>query len=112
MMFTKTAQRVKSKTELPMEVNNVVKGTARRIIVVKSPDKKVFEEAIFIVREEYLHSAGITQAELMKEARDAARGYVSRLRTKSAPLRMGLTAALAAIAGSGISVAIMKIFGF
>ena len=50
----------------------MVKGTAKRVIVVKSPDKKVFEEAIFIVREDYMRTAGITQAKLMDEARAAA----------------------------------------
>lgn len=111
MMFTKVSQRVKSNTELPMEVKNVVKGTARRIIVVKSPDKKVFEEAIFIVREEYLHSAGITQSELMKEAQAAAKGYVGNLRRKAQSSKTAAAAVISAIAGSGISVAIMKIFG-
>ncbi len=111
MMFTKVTRRVKSDTELPTEVKNVVKGTARRIIVVKSPDKKVFEEAIFVVREEYLQSAGITQAELMKEARAAAKGYVSTLRTKSASARSAITAAVSAVAGSGVSILVMKVFG-
>ena len=89
----------------------MVKGTARRVVVVKSPDKKMFEEAIFIVREEYMRSPGITQAELMKEARNAARGYVGRLRP-SAKHSTALTALVSAIAGSGISVLIMQIFGF
>ncbi|MDO4816275.1 MAG: translation initiation factor 2 [Bacillota bacterium] len=111
MMFTKSYQRVKSNTDLPMEVKNVVKGTARRIIVVKSPDKKVFEEAIFIVREEYLHSAGITQTELMKEARAAAKGYVGNLRHNVSSSKTVFTAVISAVAGSGISVVIMKIFG-
>ena len=34
------------------EATEVVKGVAKRVIVVKSPDPNVFEEAIFIVREE------------------------------------------------------------
>lgn len=110
MMFTKRSPRVKSDINPTKEEREVVKGTARRIVVVKSPDKKVFEEAIFIVREEYMHSAGITQSELMKEARNAARGYVGRLRP-SAKYSAVLTAVASAIAGSGISVLVMKIFG-
>ena len=89
----------------------MVKGTARRVVVVKSPDKKMFEEAIFIVREEYMRSPGITQAQLMKEARNAAKGYVGRLRP-SAKHPTALTAIVSAIAGSGISVLIMQLFGF
>ena len=36
------------------EGKRVVKGTSKRIVVVKSPDPKVFEEAIFIVKEDFL----------------------------------------------------------
>lgn len=110
-MFTNRALRVKSDKNLLEEEKNVVKGTARRIVVVKSPDKKVFEEAIFIVREEYMHSAGISQSELMKQARDAARGYVGKLRTREKKPRRALTALISAVTASGLSVLIMKIFG-
>ena len=34
------------------EGKDVVKGTARRVIVVRSPDPNVFEEAIFLVKED------------------------------------------------------------
>lgn len=111
MMFTNRALRVKYDKNLPEEEKNVVKGTARRIVVVKSPDKKVFEEAIFIVREEYMHSAGISQSELMKQARDAARGYVGKLHTREKKPRQALTAVISAIVASGLSVLIMKVFG-
>ena len=50
----------------------MVKGLSRKIIVVKSPDPKIFEQAIFIVRDEYLHSQGIDQKELMRQANEAA----------------------------------------
>ena len=112
MMFTKHRLRVKSGKDLPKEERNVVKGTSRRVVVVKSPDKKVFEEAIFIVREDYMHTAGITQSELMREAREAARGYVGRLRPKmKKPKSVAAAALISAVAGSGLSVLIMKIFG-
>ena len=55
------AKRVKSEQKISsQEAAEVVKGTAKRVIVVKSPDKKVFEEAIFIVREDYMRTSGIT----------------------------------------------------
>lgn len=54
----------------------MVKGLSRKIIVVKSPDPKIFEQAIFIVRDEYLHSQGIDQKELMRQANEAASGYL------------------------------------
>ena len=33
----------------------MVKGISRRVILVKSPDPRLFEEAIFIVREDALN---------------------------------------------------------
>ena len=43
----------------------MVKGISRQVIVVQSPDKKLFEQAIFILKD---GAAGVTEAELMKEA--------------------------------------------
>ena len=36
------------------DVTYMVKGITRQVILVKSPDPKLFEEAIFIVKEEAL----------------------------------------------------------
>ena len=30
----------------------MVKGVSKRVIVIKSPDRRIFDEAIFIVRED------------------------------------------------------------
>ena len=54
----------------------MVKGLSKKVIIVKDPDPKIFEEAIFIVRDDYLASQGISQRELMKEAKRAANGYL------------------------------------
>lgn len=56
------------------EGKSVVKGTSKRIVVVKSPDPKVFEQAIFIVREDFLGQRGRTNA--LKEAQQVADDYV------------------------------------
>ena len=56
----------------------VVKGTARRVIVVKSPDPKIFEEAIFIIREDVFAQKGVSAAGLMEEARRIAGSYGKR----------------------------------
>jgi hypothetical protein len=56
------------------EAVDVVKGTNRRVIVVKSPDPKVFEEAIFVVREDFLRHRSPEQ--VMAEARQAAGDYL------------------------------------
>lgn len=60
----------------------MVKGLSRRIVLVKSPDPALFEEAIFIVREDCL-AKGITQEALLREARSVADAYFQEHVTKS-----------------------------
>lgn len=52
----------------------MVKGISRRIVVVNSPDKRFFEQAIFIVRNDAA-GEGVTSRELVEEARRVAREY-------------------------------------
>jgi hypothetical protein len=49
---------------------HMVKGVSKQVIVVSSPDRKLFEQAIIILRED---SPGITDEELLKEADRALR---------------------------------------
>ena len=53
----------------------MVKGIARRVVVVKSPDPKVFDEAIFIVREETGRGPGVTTQQLLREAQSVAESF-------------------------------------
>ena len=87
------------------EAFDVVKGVAKRVIVVKSPDPKVFEEAIFIVREDYMKTAGVTRSQLLSEAKQAAGVYTGSLSGGSIPT--ALVAALSTLLGSGAAAAIM-----
>jgi hypothetical protein len=57
----------------------MVKGVSRQVIVVQSPDKKLFEQAIFILKED---THGITDEELMKEANRAIRNPKSLKKRK------------------------------
>lgn len=50
----------------------MVKGISRQVIVVHSPDPKLFEQAIFILKDEAV-SEGVTEEALLKEAENAAR---------------------------------------
>lgn len=52
----------------------MVKGISRQVIVVKSPDPKLFEQAIFILKEDAIGEAGITDELLLKEAKKIIRG--------------------------------------
>ncbi len=51
----------------------MVKGISRQVIVVQSPEPKLFEQAIFILKDEAL-GEGITDEMLMKQAQEAIRG--------------------------------------
>lgn len=52
----------------------MVKGISRQVIVVKSPDPKLFEQAIFILKDEAIGAEGITDELLLKEAKKIIRG--------------------------------------
>ncbi len=51
----------------------MIKGISRQVIVVHSPDKKLFEQAIFILNDQAL-GQGVTDEMLLKEARQAIQG--------------------------------------
>ncbi len=55
----------------------MVKGVSRQVIVVRPPDKRMFEQAIFILHEG-AESAGITDQMLLQEAKKAAREMPER----------------------------------
>ncbi len=59
----------------------MVKGISRQVIVVQSPEPKMFEQAIFILRDEVIGD-GITDDALLKEAQAAIRGYDKQSRKR------------------------------
>lgn len=50
----------------------MVKGISRQVIVVHSPEPKLFEQAIFILKEDAL-GEGVTDEALLREAKLAIR---------------------------------------
>ncbi len=50
----------------------MVKGISRQVIVVQSPEPKLFEQAIFILKDDM--GEGITDEALLKEAQKAISG--------------------------------------
>ena len=50
----------------------MVKGTSRQVIVVHSPDQKLFDQAIFILKDGAVGTEGVTDEALLKEARQLA----------------------------------------
>ena len=56
----------------------MVKGTSRQVIVVQSPDPKLFEQAIFILKDEAV-GQGISDEALLKEAQQVIRPQFQKL---------------------------------
>ncbi len=89
----------------------LLKGVSRRVIVIKSPDPNMFEEAIFIVKEDRL-SKGVTQAQIMREAREVADSYIRRNVTKQKvkPVPAPLFAVLGGLTTACLFIAAQLIF--
>ena len=78
----------------------VVKGISKRVIVVKSPDPKIFEQAIFIVREDYAGQSGMKDKDVYNEATRAAARYLGGKHSRAGRAMVSLRAPLYAAAGA------------
>ena len=76
----------------------MVKGISRQVIVVKSPDPKLFEQAIFILRDSAVKE-GVTEAMLMKQAKQAMKPE-KHIKIGTSLLFMALGAVLAGAAAA------------
>lgn len=89
----------------------MVKGVERRVIVVKSPDRRLFEQAIFIVKEDAFSGQGVTAEQVLAEAQRVADGYVRRnSRLGKRLLRIPPPAYAAAGAAAATLVWVMAVF--
>ena len=88
----------------------MVKGTSRRVIVVDSPDPKLFEQAIFIVKNEAFAKEGVTSQQVLGEACRIAQGYAARQTARTPVWKRvpwwGWIAAGAALAAAAIAMVI------
>lgn len=78
----------------------MVKGISRQVIVVHSPDPKLFEQAIFILKENAVGEEGITEDTLLREADRLVRGQGKEKRKLwlCGPVWAGAGAALTGLA--------------
>lgn len=79
----------------------MVKGTSRQVIVVPSPDPKLFEQAIFILREDALGRQGLSDQAILRQARLAADGYLEKGRVRKSPFS-GAVCAMGGAAAMGL----------
>ena len=81
----------------------MVKGITRRVVVIKSPDPRVFDEAIFIVKEDATKNTGVTTQEILRQAQSAAESYVRSSKEKR---RLHLPPSFYALFGAGATGAV------
>ena len=74
----------------------MVKGISRQVIVVQGAEPKLFEQAIFILKDDAV-GQGITDDALLKEAQEAIRGGSGPDRKQYACLHGALWAAAGAV---------------
>ncbi len=60
----------------------MVKGISRQVIVVHAPEPKLFEQAIFILKDGAMEHDGVTDEALLQEAKQLLRGSASQKRQK------------------------------
>ena len=70
----------------------MVKGVSRQVILVQSPEPKLFEQAIFILKEEALKE-GVTDEALLREAQDILRSGEGKYRIRKVWLHGAVGAA-------------------
>lgn len=83
----------------------MVKGISRQVVVVRSLDTKLFEQAIFLIRDGALPRQGVTEEDILKEANAAADTYLQEKLDKPAVIPAWRSAlwALAGAAATGLA---------
>ncbi len=79
----------------------MVKGISRRVIVVDSPDPRVFDQAIFILRKDVQAEDGVTSRQLVDQAVRIAKSY-TRAQGLPPVRRRRMAPLLAALGGSAV----------
>ena len=77
----------------------MVKGISRRVIVVDSPDPRIFEQAIFIIRNDAAAGGGVTSQQLVDQAVRIAKNYARTHGGTATKTKLQLTPWLSALLG-------------
>ena len=64
----------------------MVKGVSRQVIVIHAPEPRLFEQAIFILKDNVLGTEGVTDEALMKEAKRLLHAQAGRKTSTCGPL--------------------------
>lgn len=89
----------------------MVKGISRRVVVVRSPSMKYFDEAIFIAKEDITIKEGVSAKELLHEAQSVADGYIKNQVYKRRFISKLTAPGLVAV-GAGIGAVLFSLINF
>ena len=70
----------------------MVKGISKQVIVVNSQDKKLFEQAIFILSDEAIRGNGVTDDMLLAEAKMLVNSHRRKPKSKKNMHPLGFSA--------------------
>lgn len=79
----------------------MVKGVSKQVVVVRSLDTKLFEQAIFLIRDGAVSRHGVTEEEILRQANAAADDYLRTQLEKQPVLFKRLLWALTGAAATG-----------
>ena len=79
----------------------MVKGVARRVIMVDSPDPKLFEQALFLVREEAF--GGTSPEQVLKQAEASAKRYLLEHHSHCRPSPFSFRSVMTFLGGALVS---------
>lgn len=91
----------------------MVKGINRRVIVVNTPDPKLFDQAIFLLKEDAFGAEGVSPEQVIRQARQAADGYLRKntvVGRAAARLSPTACAGVGALLASGVWAAVLFLF--
>ncbi len=81
----------------------MVKGVSKRIIEIPSPDPQIFEKAFFIVREDFVGQTGVSEKDILRQAKRAAAGYAAGSKAPRWSFFSRLRPAIYAAAGAALT---------
>ena len=70
----------------------MVKGTTRQVMMVRLADTALFEQAIFLLKEDSLEKQGITERQILEEAKRLAEGCAEQSRRRKHRLSLSTLA--------------------
>ncbi len=87
---------------------DVLKGSMKNVIVVHPPGG-IFSEAVFILRDDYFQTPGISREALLRQARAAAEEYAAAYSPPGGGARLIALVALAVLVTGGAALALRLI---